>query len=388
MAEKDSYFYIDKFLELTGINMDMKTDPKIIAKVMQEDMLLLGFESAKTLLCESLEKPVSLRPMFEKIRRAIITKQPAIYDFLTEAIDSKLISDVKDENSKDIIIRAIHHSYILNELTIEIVNNIDFVFKIQEYLLKQREKYGIRTNFIDALEDLKKLYRGSMFEPTKIVGMDMVYRSRAIVRKNGVITDAEIKSQQDGLKLNILEAAVTDTKAGYADNAIVGAVLSAISPDTVSLSPDGNKVMLFHLSRKWTSLYETWNLAFCTGNLAYLQMLYPKLLIPAVIDADNNEYLINRSAALWLSTIFHQFAALNKKADAPVPNKKELARVWGKVNLKYAQELAKEETGKDLSDFSEILNISLSEIIDTMKHTITSVPLTKEESDRLSKIYN
>ena len=227
-----------------------------------------------------------------------------------------------------------------------------------------------------------------MFEPTKIVGMDMVYRSRAIVRKNGVITDAEIKSQQDGLKLNILEAAVTDTKAGYADNAIVGAVLSAISPDTVSLSPDGNKVMLFHLSRKWASLYETWNLAFCTGNLAYLQMLYPKLLIPAVIDADNNEYLINRSAALWLSTIFHQFAALNKKADAPVPNKKELARVWGKVNLKYAQELAKEETGKDLSDFSEILNISLSEIIDTMKHTITSVPLTKEESDRLSKIYN
>jgi len=388
MDNKNSYAYIDKFLELTGINIDMETDPEIIAKVLQEDMLLFDFESVKTLMRESLEKPVSLRPMFEKIRNAIVTKQPAIYDFLKEAIDSNVIAEVKDEKSKAVIIRAIHHSYILNELTLEIVKNIDFVFEIQEFLIKQRSKYGIRTNFIDALEDLKKLYRGSMFEPTKIVGMDMVYRSRAIVRRKGIITDVEIKAQQDGLKLNILEASVTDEKAGFTDNAIVGAVLSAIAPDTVSLSADDDKVMLFHLSRKWVSLYETWNLAFCTGNLAYLQMLYPKLLIPAVIDAENNEYLITRSAALWLSTIFHQFAALNRKADAPVPYKKELAKIWGKVNLNYAAELAKEETGKDLSDFKKELNISLGQIMETMKHSISSVPLSNDESERLSRVYS
>ena len=165
MDNKNSYSYIDKFLKLTGINIDMETKPEIIAKVLKEDMLLFDFEAARNLVSESLEKPVSLRPMFEKVCNAIVTKQPAIYDFLKEAIDSNIIDEVKDEKSKAVIIRAIHHSYILNELTLEIVKNIDFVFEIQEFLIKQRSKYGIRTNFVDALEDLKKLYRGSMFEP-------------------------------------------------------------------------------------------------------------------------------------------------------------------------------------------------------------------------------
>lgn len=388
MAEKNSYLYIDKFMELTGLNIDMLSNPKTIEEVLKDDMLLYDFEPARDLVKESLEKPVSFRTMLEETRNAIVTKQPAIYEFLKEAIEANLIPEVKDENSKEIIIRSVHHSYILNELTKEIVRNVSFVVEIQEYLLKQRSKYGIRSNFIDALEDLKKLYCGSMFEPTKIIGMDMVYRSRAMVRKRKVITDAEIKAQQDGLKLNILEAAVTDNKAGFSDNALVGAVLSQIAPDTVSLSEDENKVMLFHLSRKWVSLYETWNLAFITGNLAYLQLLYPKLLIPAVIGAEHNEYLISRSAALWLSTLFHQFAALNRKPDAPIPNKKELAKVWGKVNLKYAEELAKEEAGKALNDFERALSITLGEIMETMKNSITSVPLSTEESERLSKIYS
>ncbi|SHI01139.1 hypothetical protein [Clostridium grantii] len=384
--ENSQYYNIDKFLELIDINIDMETSPELIAKVLKEDMLLFDFQPARNLLAESLEKPVSLKPMFEKTREAIVTKQPAICEFLKEAIEAGLISEVKEEKSKNVILKSIHHSYILDILSLEIVKNIDFVVDIQEYLLKQRSKFGIRTNFIDALEDLKKLYRGSMFEPTKIVGMDMVYRSRAAVREKGVINEKEIKAQQDGLKLNILEASVTDDKKGFSDNALVGAVLSQIAPDTVSLSEDENKVMLFHLSRKWVSLYETWNLAFITGNLEHLQLLYPKLLIPSVIGAEQDEYLITRSAALWLSTLFHQFAALNRRENAPVPNKAELAKLWGKINLKYAEELAK-EAGKELNDFKEALNISMGDIMETMKHSISSVPLSKEESQRLAEIY-
>lgn len=388
MAEKNSHVYIDKFLDLSGINMDMKTDPQIILKVLKEDMLLSGFEPVKVILKESLEKAIPLKPMFEKTIKGIVTKQPAIYEFLTEAIKENLFTKVTEEKSKNEILRSIHHAYILNEITKEIVKNIDFVFEIQEYLLKKRSKYGIGTNFIDALDALKKLYNGSMFEPTKIVGMDMVYRSRALVRRKGIINESDIQAQIDGLKLNILEAAVTDKNAGYMDNAIVGAVLSAIPPDTVSLTDDENKVMLFHLSRKWVSLYETWNLAFVIGNLAYLPVLIPKLLIPSVIDAEHNEYLITRSAALWLSTLFHQFAVLNRRENIPLKNSRELAMIWGKVNLKYAEELGKQEAGKKLSDFNYILKISLGEIMETMKHSITSVPLSDEETERLLKIYS
>ncbi|MBN1044325.1 hypothetical protein DVW08_02960 [Clostridium botulinum] len=388
MPEKELHIYIDKLLDLSGINIDMKTNPKLILEVLKEDMLLSEFEPVKVILKESLEEPVFLKPMFEKTIKSIVTKQPAIYEFLTEAIELNLFTKIKEEKSKNEILRSIHHAYILNEITKEIVKNIDFVFEIQEYLLKQRSKYGIGTNFVDALDSLKKLYNGSMFEPTKIVGMDMVYRSRALVRRRGIINEYDVQAQIDGLKLNILEAAVTDKNSGYIDNAIVGAVLSAIPPDTVSLTDDENKVMLFHLSRKWVSLYETWNLAFVIGNLAYLPVLIPKLLIPSVIDAEHNEYLITRSAALWLSTLFHQFAVLNKRENIPLKNSKELAMLWGKVNLKYAEELAKEEAGKELSDFNDVLKITLGDIMEKMKHSITSVPLSKDEAERLTRIYS
>lgn len=385
MCENKSY--INKFLELAGIDMNMKSEPALIAEVLKNDMMLWEFQPAVNLLKKSLEKPVEFRPMFEKTINGVVTKQPAIYEFLTEAIDLNLITKVSTEKSKEIIKRSIHHTYILNELTKEIVKNIDFVFAIQEYLLKQREKFGIPSYFIDALEVLKKIYKGSMFEPTKIIGMDMVYRSRALVRRNGVMTEADIQAQVDGLKLNILEAAVTDKNAGYMDNALAGAVIAAIPPDTVSLTPDENKVMLFHLSRKWVSLYETWNLAFVVGNLDYCQVLIPKLIIPAVIDAEHDEYLITRSAALWMSTLFHQFAVLTNRENPQIPNRDELVKIWGRINLKYAKDLAKEEEGKELSEYKDILNITMGQIMEAMKNSITEVPLSAEETKRIAVIY-
>lgn len=388
MAESESRLYIEKVLELAGIDIDMESNPAIIAKVLNEDMMLAGFEPAQKLLKDALNHPISLKPMFEKTIKGIMTKQPAICEFIKEAVEANLIVKAAEQKSKDAIIRSIHHAYVLNELTMEIVTNIDFVFEIQEYLLSQREKFGISKNFIDALETLKVIYKGSMFEPTKIIGMDMVYRARALDRRKGFMTEEDINAQIDGLRLNILEASITDKNAGYMDNAIVGAVLSSIPPKTVSLSEHKNKVMLFHLSRKWVSLYETWNLAFCLGNLAYMPVLLPKLLIPSVIDAEPNEYLITRSAALWMSTLFHQFSVLTKREDIRVPNNKELAEIWGRINLKYAYELAKEEDSKEADEYNDILKITMGEIMESMKKSLSEMPLTEDEAERLVKIYS
>lgn len=218
--------------------------------------------------------------------------------------------------------------YVLNELTMKIVEDIEFAAAIQDYLLGQREQFGISRNFIDALEVLKPLYQGRMFELTKIIGMDMVYRARVEDRRRGIMTLEAEQAQIDGLRLNIQEASITDKNAGYADNAMVGAVLAKIPPTAVTLTHDPSHVMLFHLSRRWTSLYETWNLAFCLGNLAYMSVLLPKLLAPAVIDAPAERFLITRSAALWLSTLFHQFATLKKRENVAVPHARELAQLW------------------------------------------------------------
>ena len=43
---------------------------------------------------------------------------------------------------------------------------------------------------------------------------------------------------------------------------------------------------------------------------------------------------------------------------------------------------------EDLSDFKKELNISLGQIMETMKHSISSVPLSNDESERLSRVYS
>ncbi len=387
MANIKNYEYIGKFLELASIDLDMQTDPKMVALVLRNDMMLGEFESAVELLKEGLEKPVSLRPMFEKTIHGIIEKQPAVYEFMSAAIDQNLMAAVTTDKARQDLKRSIHHAYVLNELTKEIVYNLDFAFAIQEHLLKQREKFGIPSDFMGALEVLKQVYKGSMFEPTKIIGMDMVYKARALDRRRGYMTEEAIQAQINGLRLNIQEACITDKQAGYYDNALSGAVIAKIPPETVSLTDDNDNVMKFHLTRKWVSLYETWNLAFVLGNLEYCQVLLPKLLIPEVIAAEPHFYLITRSAALWMSTLFHQFAVLSGRENVVIPNYKELAKLWGKINLKYAEELAIEEGQHELHYYKDMLDITMGEIMESMKQSISSAPLSPEESERLAQIY-
>jgi hypothetical protein len=135
------------------------------------------------------------------------------------------------------------------------------------------------------------------------------------------------------------------------------------------------------------SLYETWNLAFITGTVNYLQIYYPKLLIPAVIAADPLSYLSNRATSLWMSLNFRQFAAFSRKPDLLIPGKSELAKLWGEINLRYAQELVEEETDKNLEDFEGSLDITLAQIMEIIKKSLTSVPLTPEELERLNRLY-
>jgi hypothetical protein len=307
--------------------------------------------------------------MLERTRAAIVSRQPAMRDLLCAALERELIPKVSDEKSRAIIKRSLHHAFLLDALTEEIVDDLSFMTAIQKHLLAKRAAFGIRGDLVGALEDFKRLYRGRMFEPTKFVSADLVYTTRAMIRQRGSITEVELKDGQASLKLNILEAAVTENAAGFGDNALVGAALSAIPPKTITLESSTTAFEL-DVSPEWASLFESWNLAFVTGNVTHLQIVYPVLFIPSVIGADSQDFLFRRSSALWPSTLFMQIAVLTGKPDAPVPNKHALARLHGQTNLAYGEAIVREELGRDLEQLRPALNITLGQIMELMKQAL------------------
>jgi len=385
-ATQDPHACVDTVLERLGIDLEMKTDPALLSSILREDMLLDDFPPARVLFAESLAAPVPLRPMLSRTRAAIVSRQPAIQDFLCAALARDLIPTVADEGSRAIITRSLHHAFLLDALTEEIVDNLSFMTAIQAHLLRKRAALGIRGDLVGALEDFKRIYGGRMFEPTKIVSADLRYAAGAMIRQRGSITADEIKNLQGSQKLSILEAAVTENAAGFGDNALAGAALAAIPPRTITLDPE-TTAFEFDVSPRWTSLFETWNLAFVTGNLTHLQIVYPLLFIPSVIGADSQDFLFHRSSALWLTTLFHQFAMLNRKPDAPIPNKQALARLLGQINLPYGEAIAREELGCDLEQLRPTLNITLGQIMGLMKQAFSAVPLSPEEQARLAAVY-
>jgi len=225
-----------------------------------------------------------------------------------------------------------------------------------------------------------------MFEPTKSVSAELRYSAGAMIRQRGSITEEEIKNAQAVLKLNILEAAVTENAAGFGDNALVGAALAAIPPKTITLDPK-TTAFEFDVSRRWASLFESWNLAFVTGNVTHLQIVYPLIFAPSVIGAGSQDFPFHRSSALWLTTLFHQFAMLNHRPDAPIPNKQALARLLGQINLAYGEAIARAERGCDLEQLRPTLDITLGQLMGLMKQAFSAVPLSPEEQARLAAVY-
>lgn len=348
-------------------------------------MRLGELESVQELFSTELERPVSLLPMKAQIRKAIILKQPAVRDFLCEALDQDLIPRVKDSETQDTVKRVMLRTYVLNKLTLEMAENYQFMIELNNHILAERAKFGIPSDLVGKLTVLKAIYGGQMFGPTKIASMGLVNQVFMQVRAYGVITPQAEQALKDALKLNILEASVTENMAGYHENAMTGAVLAAIPPASITLQ-EGTRNLQWDLTQEWNSLYETWNLAFITGNATYLQVYYPKLLIPAVIDADNLTYISNRAMALWLSLNFRLFAALSGQPDMQVPNEEALTSIWGSVNYGYAEELALDATGYPIQAFAPYLNTTLAQLMEYMKASL-SAGLSEEELAAMEALY-
>ena len=109
-------------------------------------------------------------------------------------------------------------------------------------------------------------------------------------------------------------------------------------------------------------MYETWNLAFVTGVEENLHLIYPKLFMPAVLDAKEDEYLFNRVLSLWATAQFVILAKYHGKSQPSFTGHEKLAAPWGELNAEYATRYVKKHNHADLHSFWSMFRVVLKKI--------------------------
>ena len=379
----------DEAMTALGLRIDMETEPEMIREILEE-MKLDDFETTflpmKIFLKEIVSTPQSLQPMFEDIKEGIVTKHPALVEFAELALEKNWLKKSK------YIHRAVHVTFILEAMTSAMCNSSLFCAEAHSHIRQKERPLGFDSRYI-----ISSLFRcfplaDNFFEIAKTISLDTlmtcfkyeykdIWNGKELAKK--LYKDKEINfleykilSQSQGLlglieavRINIYEAGVAEYNKGFRANAISAHELAEdlrinlpqpeiksgnIFPENSKnvfydrLINESNKITSFPLSAQWTSLYETWNAAFILGELNNLDLIFPKLFIPSVINAKSENYLQARIFSLWLSigNVFFR-KCINSSSVLGPENKKEMAQAWGKINMKYAFALAKRETHED-----------------------------------------
>ena len=322
---------IDQALEDLDIYVDdVISDPRLMQDILAKDMLLADVPGIQRILKKKITKPQDLSPMLSQALQGILTKHPAIVEVLCAAHERGLLKKV-DEN---ISTRLIHHMYLLDAIVVAMKNDGKLMIEVHDAIIEKRKSYDIDEDKISTLLGVYEAGAG-VFGAVKTVTMDGAFKMYGDIRARGSITEKEIHTRMEGLRLNIREAYSTDLFKGYYDNFFAGLALNVLPPETVRVVGDEVKLQYVY-TQDWTSLYHTWNLAFIIGNLDNLHLLLPKLLIPSVINAESEDYLFMRSLALWLSINFTVFAKLEERDGIDMPGAREIAELWGSINKNYA----------------------------------------------------
>jgi len=374
-----------EFAHQLGLHKYTYTDVALLEEILSEDMYLADLESVQTLLMEDLTKKKPLQPMIAQIENSIKKKHPIISEFLCQALDQDLFPEVVEPEDKDVIKRVVHHTYLLERITKEMVENTEFMVDISNHLLAKREVLGIPSDFMDFVITFYGI-TGQLFNPIKIKTMDWSFQEIADLRERGEITPEEILVRQNGLKFNILEACIAENINGGTDNAMAGIALAINPVETVRVVGD-NKALEYVLSQDWIGLYQSWNLAFTLNNVEYLHLLIPKLLIPSVIDAEPNNYMFNRFLALWASANFQFFAEFQQKYDYNIPNANALWEIFSEINYSHAKDYALKRNGVELTSFSYLLGTTYEMLWEELQLLfVGSGIITPEEAQQLTDL--
>ncbi|MFA4815335.1 MAG: hypothetical protein WC924_03200 [Candidatus Gracilibacteria bacterium] len=319
--------------------------------------------------------------MFENIKQGITTKHPAIVEFAKAALTKDWFK------GSEHVDRAAHVTFILEAMTVAMCNNHNFFVEAQEHLRSKERLYGLDSRHIFGAFRRVLSVTHNLFQVLKIMSVDplMIYfRIKRGLNKSQLdkrnLNYLEYKllcsTNKKGwghilelLRINIYEAGITEYEKGFKTNSICAFELNeditrnpplaefkkeSVLPDNAtdkfyrSVVSKNNLFPTFAVSQQWASLYVTWNMAFILSDLDELDLLFPKLLIPSLINAKSENAGGVRIISLWLSINNFFFRKCDRTRNVQGPkHKEEMARVWAKINKKYAFDLAKRKTHED-----------------------------------------
>lgn len=230
---------------------------------------------------------------------------------------------------------VIAYAFVSQHLTEAMRNDMSLLEALRNRWVEERAKIDVNANM-------------GWFDHAKLWSIEYMVDSFIKYHKEGNLPKTAMKYI---IPVNILEAGAFDFFAGDKENANTAWTLATHPPHykgkpmyETTWSEDGNAVkMKMPNSLLWAQLYLNWNMKFCT-NFGVFPYVWVKLLIPQVNDFENSpdEYLYNRALALYL----HLHIAYIGQADGVEEGKtdfpfdwenKELSKVWGQLNSKYAQ---------------------------------------------------
>ncbi len=388
---------LDNSMKALGIEIEMKTDVRILQSILLE-MKLHDFDTSyapmNRFLAEAVSQPQDLGPMLTNIKQGLIEKHPAIVEFAAKALSENWFSGSAH------IQESIHVAFVLEAMTAAMCNSDLFFSEVLAHIRQKEKELGIDSEHL-----WKTIWRhwprtgsfsGSFFATAKAVSLDpaMAYfklsrelggapilkkRIKELYKKGEMsyfgyklllpVCNKNTCCCSDWLRINIYEAGITEYNNDFKRNAVSAHVLSEDAqrhchPEIFksgSILPEGqidkfyeslvekdNYFPTFAFHRDWVSLYETWNMAFILGELNNLHFLFPKLLIPSVLNAKPENFLGVRIIALWLSinnTLFKNLDG-SEKVTGPV-KRRDMSQAWGEINKKYAFRLSNEQLHED-----------------------------------------
>jgi hypothetical protein len=341
MSREEAGKNVDDLVKKLGISMSEKTDPAVMRDVLHNVMKLDDCPAVVKLLGERLTNEESMAPMLERIRKSILTKHPAMLEFISKSLkENSLPEPTKD--GQQVIKRTLNHMVLLDTITKGMAEDPKVMEEVRAHLLKKREQMGIREPFFESAFDMfmnEGRNEESLFLAIKTKSVDAGLDLFSELRKNGRASDLESLLGSALLDFNIAEAVGADVYFGLSDNARAGLDL-ILNPASKVWVAGQDRSVKFDLSQDWDSLYESWNMAF-VSNLANPDRRYAKLLIPQVIDAKPEDYVFNRALALWLTLNFDHFHALEGRKSTKLPNARKISEGWGAINRGYGAKLGR-----------------------------------------------
>ncbi|OGH93752.1 MAG: hypothetical protein A2538_02630 [Candidatus Magasanikbacteria bacterium RIFOXYD2_FULL_41_14] len=401
MPLKEASEIFDKTMVAFGLEKNITTNPQIMKGVIAElklNDLKTKNERMRKFFQDIISEPQDLQPMFNNIKKGVASKHPAIVEFADLALKNNWFRPFEH------IARSVHVMFVLEALTATMCNSHDFFVEVQDhYKIKERACGIDTTHSLNALMRALKISR-DFFKIAKAFSLDplMIYfrirrglagshltigEAKKMLRDKKInyleykllspILKNNIEHINELVRINIYEAGITEYHNDFKTNSISAYALSEdlrcdpplamfknknVIPtknDDIfyqSISEKNNLFPTVNTSQNWASLYITWNMAFVLGNLDDLDLIFPKLLIPSLINAEPENFLGVRIISLWLSVNHNLFRQCDKIQVKKPAKSDEMSVAWAQINKKYAFKLAKRETHEDSKTLKKNFN--------------------------------